>query len=342
MNLIVHLIFQLLVLAGFSSVLLRCWNRRRLLIPTTLYAAWKWGFCAQLFWWVVLALSIINEVLSKSILPTGTESHLWYGAAVLQLTPFVAVLGARRPTVNVWSMFVLSPMVIVIGWPVFIAWGTDQIQQPLLLETPACLAFSFVMLMGLGNYLGTRFSLAVCLVGLVLIGILSHSSQSMLFTSEISPKAIRIWGTILLTSAGFLASHLIANRRVCNVPEEQIDLEPGMNNSLSLKALCCQYNQLWFDVRDYYGIVWATRLMRDVNSMAEKESWPVRLSVMGLEPLNHSLELIEEELSKLDRQIEHRFRWLLQRFVTSEWIDERLLRTGTPDTDMPIPSPDRS
>ena len=56
------------------------------------------------------------------------------------LSPLMAVLGARRPSANVWAWFVVLPMLVVLSWPAIIAWGTGQ-QSGFQLETPPLIAF---------------------------------------------------------------------------------------------------------------------------------------------------------------------------------------------------------
>lgn len=256
---------------------------------TTLRTTWAWGAAALLAWISAWTAGLVLEAGS------ATADALWYAVSVLMLCPPIAVLGARRPGIRVWSWFVLLPLVLVFAWPAFAEWSRGWGDEPLRLATPMLLGYLLVMVMGLGNYIGTRFTLTALLVGasqLLLILPISAAAPQWFPNAE----AARSWAALLL--AGAALSAVFAARR-----------HRAANASLDL---------VWLEFRDWFGIVWARRFMDRINDQARREQWPVRLELDGLVPTDANA------APAVTPQVEHAFRWLLRRFVDPEWIDERL------------------
>jgi hypothetical protein len=98
------------------------------------------------------------------------------------------------------------------------------------------------------------------------------------------------------------------------------ELRPGIH----------RFDRLWSDFRDFFGIVWARRILDRVNFTAGEQNWPLRLHLDGFAPFDskagRSGAVPSHEVSAAESQkIEHALRWLLRRFVDPQWIDERLL-----------------
>lgn len=268
---------------------------RATLQGTTLRTAWAWGAAALLAW--------IAAWTSGTILDSGATGALWYAVAVLMLCPPIAVLGARRPGIRVWSWFVLVPLVLVFAWPAFAEWNRGWGGEPLRLATPMLLGYLLVMVMGLGNYVGTRFTPTALLLGASqLLVILPISATA----SEWFPnaEAARAWATLLLGAATLSAAFAARHHRTASAP----------------------LDALWIDFRDWFGIVWARRFMDRINDQARREQWPVRLELDGLVATDTQTAPVASP------QVEHAFRWLLRRFADPEWIDERL---GLMDAEQP-------
>ena len=95
-----------------------------------------------------------------------------------------------------------------------------------------------------------------------------------------------------------------------------------------------KFDRLWFDFFDTFGIVWGRRIQDRFNFVAEKEDWPSRLDLHGLNEATatnrdsrssnpeHQQRLFGQ--GETNSRMEHVFRWLLRRFVDPEWIDQRL------------------
>lgn len=268
---------------------------------TTLVATWCWVVVAS-FAGLATAVFGASRVLSADAVGVG-----WYMASILALCPPISVLGARRPGARAWTWFVLLPLVAVLGWPVATVAGTQGVVGPLELEAPHLVGFALVLVMGCGNYIGTRFGLAACLYALGQCLIVAPCTR---FESpwEMTADQSRAAGALLwLLAAG--AADLAARRPV--------PVSPGID-------------RLWFDFRNTFGIVWAHRLQERVNAEADREQWPARLTPDGLawQP-----QADEPARARTLPRIEHALRWLLRRFVDEPWIDARLANSASPQHD---------
>ena len=236
--------------------------------------------------------------------------QLWYAVAIIMLCPGIAVLGARRPGSRVWSWFVVLPMLLVLGWPALMMWGRGFQISPLYLERPAVICYMLVLVMGSGNYWGTRLTGASMLLVFALVLLIANSSD--LFPSMFpGPKMGRIGATLCISAAFAIASRQMRRPLLVASP----------------------LDRLWLEFRDSFGIVWARRIQDRMNQTAQSENWPVRLQMHGfVSTLGDNCENPEPA----DR-IEHAFRWQLRRFVDPEWIDQRLERPSSEPALSPLP-----
>lgn len=260
---------------------------------TTLLAGWAWALAALVAWTLVW----IFDVLAGSV-GEGTADQLWYLVAVLGICPLVAILGARRPICRAWPWFVLCPLVLVLSWPALLDWPATSRGRLLELEEPAILGYFLVLVMGAGNYLGTRHAgkaLCVAIALTLLVAPLTIGFPEQ----RLARETARGLATVCLGAAAAIALF----RRSRGEPANRFD-------------------RLWHDFRNDYGIVWAKRIQDRVNMEAEKEGWSVRLTSHGFDPEG----IAEPRLSpaETDARIEHTLRWLLRRFVSEEWIGRRL------------------
>lgn len=295
MNLIVAL--KIAVTLGIPvafAILLRARNAIR---RTTLTTAWGWGIAGLSLWTIGWVFEILPDILQS-----GVRDQIWYAASVVMLCPFIAVLGAKRPTSRTWTGFVLVPLLLVLGWPALTAWDLHLEVEPLQLEAPAFLAFCLVLVMALGNYLGTRFGGSSLLLGIALLLNVLPFWQGAPFPLP-SPATSRLWGTSLL-----VVSFALAARNSKRQAESALPLD-----------------RLWNDFRDFYGIVWSKRILDRINDTAETEQWPARLEMHGLVWIEQDVD--DELRAKTRDNIEQKFRWLLRRFADPAWIDERLKRS---------------
>jgi len=288
---------------------------RNRLRKTTLLGAWLWGALALGAWAVTF---FVTEVLG--VVSPGVADQLWLGSAVLLVCPLIAVLGARRPGSRVWGLFIVAPLAVVLDLPAVTAWNRDFHPAPLRLEVPMLAGYGLVLLMGAGNYLGTRFALPALLAAAAMV-LVPVSMSSLHWLAESFPA--RATATLLLGIAVWMAAIAMrkAARRGGSLTPSPTPMGEGGASGPS------RFDRLWNDFRDLYGIVWARRVMDRVNDAAVHEGWPVRLHLHGFAGLDPAQppELAPDQL----QQIERALRWLLRRFVDPEWIDERIAERGT-------------
>ena len=295
---------------------------------TTLLVAWNWGLAGWLAW--LLAWTADSYFQPSE----GIRDQLWFAAAILLPCPFIAVLGARNPGARAWTAFVLVPLILVLGWPAATVWNGAQ-PRPLLLEGPSLMGFVVVAVMGAGNYFGTRFTLpALGTMGSMLLTIAPFSG---IVPIEMTDEILRSIASLLLVVNCLLTAGLLAEP----MPDERPGPASSTSSSADLKVAertttsdlvssatsddCHDghYDRLWVDFRDYFGIVWAKRVMDRLNDLLARETLPVRMEIDGLR-WNQSLPTTEGERSPVYVRADRSLRWLLRRFVDDAWIDRRL------------------
>jgi hypothetical protein len=290
-----ELLLRLMATVAIVSCARPVLQTRVVLAKTTLLEAWRWGVVALSAWggiWLVTDLvAVVRE---------GMADQLWLAAAVLMISPFVAALGARRPGSRVWSWFVVLPVMVVLLLPAVTAWNRDLRPTSLRLEIPMLAGYGLVLLMGAGNYLATRFALPSLLVAAACLMVVCPMSD---LASRISwsRTVVHSAATILLSLAVWTGARQ-AKRRI----------RRGTN----------AIERVWNDFRDFFGVVWARRLLDRVNDIACQEGWAVRLHFEGLAPADPSkpIDLTPEQSARIESVL----RWLLRRFVDPEWIDDRM------------------
>ena len=229
----------------------------------------------------------------------GAADQLWLAAAVLMVSPFVAALGARRPGSRVWTCFVVLPVTVVLYLPAVTAWNRDLSPTPLRLEVPMLAGYGLVLLMGTGNYLGTRFVIPALLAAAACVGVVGPMAgffgRSSWPISVVHPAA-----TISLSLAAWLALRQAVGKQ-----------------AVAMSGL----ERVWIDFRDLFGVVWGRRILDGMNTVARNENWPVRLQFDGFAAADPAkpAELSAEQSARIEQAL----RWFLRRFVDREWIDER-------------------
>ncbi len=271
---------------------------KRELRHTTLTTAQRWATAAVALWAVAWGTTVLSSSLTA-----GIADQFWYATAVTSLCPFVAVLGAKRPGARVWNWFVLIPLLLVMEWPAVVTLRDIQPEESLLLETPTIVGFALVAVMGTGNYLGTRFSLAAVLVFAALLLLVVPLGDSV--SNDLADRVTnRRWATVCF-SAGIVSAALAGRQRSTVVLPE---------------------DRAWIDFRNGFGIVWAKRIQDRVNDSATKENWPAELTTQGLAWKDRDVDSAARERT-LERY-QHTLRWLLRRFVDVEWLDRRFGKNG--------------
>lgn len=258
---------------------------------TTLQMARRWSLAAVAVW----SAAVVGELACAG--PSEIPSLLWVATTLLSLCPPVAVLGARRPGVAAWNGFVLMPLLAVLGWPVLTHWATGTPLADLRLETPALIGYAVVLLMGTGNYMGTTYWSSACLYAVaccLLVAPLSAAAPAW-----VDARSARLAASSVLGLAAIVAR---LQRR----------------NSTALPPTL---DGLWVDYRNLYGIVWARRLQDRLNALAHQQDWPVRATPFGFD---WNPRATPEQRCEAAAKLEQSLKWMLRRFVSTEWIDGRL------------------
>ena len=283
---------------------------------TTLTTAWNWSALA-------LTLLTVCELADSCfhLLSHQAADLIWHITAVFSLAPAIAVLGSRRPGSRNWTAFILVPMLLVLNWPIAAQALQGSEFHGLELESPQVVAYSLVLIMGFGNFCGTRWTLTVLVSGFALL--LMIISSSVLCPRWLTDRAmVRSCATAAIGSSIALA--LISRR------------------SLALN----RFDQIWTDFFNAFGIVWARRIQDRLNHLMEQEKLGVRLELDGFrwpEPRHSSnrqaITPDPPNRELVEQRIEYFLRWLLRRFVDPPWIDQRLghLDPEQPKTNSPVP-----
>jgi hypothetical protein len=83
------------------------------------------------------------------------------------------------------------------------------------------------------------------------------------------------------------------------------------------------YDRLWIDFRDAFGLLWALRVQERVNAAAAMYGWPFMLVWSGFVE-TESGQPIAAFSPETEKALRQNLKGLLRRFVSPEWIGERL------------------
>lgn len=286
-------ILRLVATAALLPAFVVVFKSVRQLRETTLVTAARWsvvGLCLWLLTWIATQWA--------SALTEGVSDLLWYFTAVVCACPSIAVLGARKPGANSWAFFVLLPLLLVLMWPAVAASRVWRNGVPLDLEEPALAAFAVVLVMGSGNYFGTKFTLPVALFAgsiVCVLAPLSAASPAQLQNADV----MRSIATLLM-SAGVGLAYV---RALFDAEQP----EP--------------WDRVWLSFVDHFGLAWPKRVMDRVNESARHEKWVAHLEWHGFV---WKAGASSEDQARTRQRMEEILRWLLKRFVEPEWINRRL------------------
>ena len=239
------------------------------------------------------------------------QSQSLYWTAIASLCPGIAVLGAKRPGSRVWNLFIVVPLVLVLGWPAVTVWRADG-PRLFTAEWPVLGGLLLVLIMGTGNYLGTRFAGAAALYSAATLVLVAPASVAMTHSRADLAGATHwmfLAATLLLGTAAWLAWR--ASRT-------------GTASGITGTA------RLWNDFRETFGIVWGTRLRERLLQEAHREKWPAS-AIPGIEGLEYAEGATAEDRRQAEARYRHHLLWLLRRFVDPEWIEARMKAEG-PET----------
>lgn len=244
-------------------------------------------FCWGVFSLLALGGSFLIGVLGQ--LDESSQAAFRYLAATSTFCPLMAILGAKRPQNVGWQLIVLTLWVVLV----LPAGEMALLWQGGALDIGPMRQWLLVILIGVGvvNYALTRFAVAGLLYGIGQVFLLFP----LLPIVGIEWSWHWLVGVVLIVAAVLLLQVLTWRNR----PNDH------------------GWERVWRDFRDAFGVVWSLRVIERFNATAKLASWETELNWYGLDG---SEKATQEEASEIERCI----RTLLRRFVSAEWIDDRL------------------
>jgi hypothetical protein len=317
------LLFVILVLSALLIVLIPEQAPPALAL-VLLSTAWPWRKAWQAargtalrpaLVWLALAVAVAivaQDVAWSEPLETGRPGagRLTYLSVLATLAALVSVLNARAPGEKVWAGLMVMLVVVFLipwleaPWRLRPARGLAQLQ----LDAPWSLFYALLVVVGVTNYLPTRFAAAA---GWLALG---FALEYLGLTRDDWPAERRalLWSGASWTLAASIWTARASARRA---PKARLRLE-----------------RLWFWFRDLWGVVWALRIQERFNRTAELKAWPMRLSWFGLVPA--SVSPADEPLAA-SPEAEAAFRALIRRFAQSQRLDEIMELAGGTSCDQP-------
>jgi hypothetical protein len=250
--------------------------------------------------WVGLALALsitaqivaLTEPLSIGRPIAGRMTYLFVLAILAALT---SVLNARTPGERVWAGL-MAILVVVFMIPWLEEAGRMRRPQGVVLVhlgSPWTLFYGLLVVVGVTNYLPTRYAMAAACLGLALI--LEYLGLTR--ADWPAPRRAVVWEWVAWAFAVSVWAARWSARRA-----------PAATG----------FDRLWFWFRDHWGVVWALRNQERFNRTAELAGWPVRLTWYGLEPI--AGRDAGRELG-IPAEAETTFRGLIRRFAQSWRLD---------------------
>jgi hypothetical protein len=280
-------VVAILGLAVGCGVLVIRW---RLIRTTTLVGAWCWALATVVGW------SLVELIPGTTTLGVTYGEPLGVAAITLSLCPIIALLGAKRPQHGPWNFVVLS-LWIILALP---AAETLFLHPGQHVQMGQARAWFLWILIALGpiNFVPTRYWLASLLVA---AGQVVALSQYLAMMDRPLLPAFPAAG-LFLCVVGFVAAELAARRA---------------------RVFSNSHDHLWISFRDTFGLLWGLRVQERVNAAAKQLGWDFGLAWHGLRRRADN-----SPLTQIDPSIEPTFRTtfkgLLRRFVSNDWITERL------------------
>jgi hypothetical protein len=261
---------------------------------STLIIPWAWAVgCFAL----VAASSGYAALVPAEQRPTSFLA-MQFAAASGTLCPIVALVGAKRPQHSAWSFVVVS-LWLILALPAAEVLCLHPGQE---LEINSIRSWFLWALLGaeLSAFVLTRYWVSILL--LVAAQIVWLTEWLPLLPRFVSFGDLREVTGLVLASIAVVSAWLISGRpaRAANA-----------------------YDRLWFDFRDAFGLFWALKLAERVNDAGKQAGWDFDLGWGGFRtqedfaPLG---KLPPEEAAGLRNSLHG----LLRRFVSEEWISERL------------------
>ncbi len=243
--------------------------------------------------WAWSVVSLCSILVAEAFVATGGSAPLLrYCAAVTTLCPTMALLGAKRPQDAGWQFVVIS-LWIVLALPAAeaaIFWNSGQFQ----LTGARSWFMMALIIVGFSNHILTRHGASAALVSAGQWLLLREHLPLARGSSGETGVVIGLLLMLLAIALVFLRVRHPSNRA------------PGVE-------------RVWLDFRDAYGTVWGLRMIERINTTARVSGWNLQLGWHGFhwQDGDSDQPVTEADLCRT-------LRTLLRRFVSTEWIDERI------------------
>ncbi len=241
---------------------------------TSLAHALIWAMLAWLSW----AAAIWVDDSDSAALPPAR-----YLALCMTGCAGVAVLGARRPHVVAWDFVVISLLAVML-----LPLAEAQLLGTHSTEGLRVLFLAGTIVVGVLNYLPTRLGPAAFVLT---VGIAIEISR--LAAPAWAPGRETYWLVVGTQAAAPWIAWLCWRLR----PAEK-----------------AEFDRLWLDFRDAWGMVWSQRAREQFNHAAENAGWPVTLSWRGLRPSDGE----EDRIAANEEKYLVTLRAILQRFLAAD------------------------
>lgn len=277
-----------------AVILLRAY---RTVAGTTLVIPWAWALLT--FACITAANLYATFVLQDRIdNPWGSFSSIHFLAACGTLCPLVALVGAKRPQHNAWNFVVLS----LWGMLALPAAEVIFLQPGQILEINSFRSWFLLLLIAAEffNFMATRYAISCALLVVAQLIWLAPWLPFVLWF----PAGRFDWELLglLCASAGIITAWTVT-------------LRPTHADNA--------YDRLWFDFRDSFGLFWSLRLIERVNDTAKQAGWDFDLGWSGFRT-KQDFKPLGKLPPEIDAALRNCLQGLLRRFVSREWIAQRL------------------
>ncbi|EAQ81086.1 hypothetical protein [Blastopirellula marina] len=280
------------MIAGIVGILLLA-SRRRSLQGTTLIAPW---------WWVLIAWIAVTGVETWIGLAVSAGSavpfrdSLRFTAGMTLFCPQMAQLGAKRPQNVAWQWVVVTLWAVLV-MPVGEQFASGRGGELVLVGARSWFLFVLIVV-GLLNNGPTRFCMTAILLAMAQTLVLAKHLPGIGVGLAAGGATLAI---LLLLTAIFLT--------VVDWPPKGPALRPE--------------DRVWLDFRDSFGAFWALRVAERINASATRYQWGLWLTWSGFTQVEF-VGVTGEVNDEVNSALRVSLRSLLRRFVSDEWLHQRM------------------